>query len=1582
MRPRAWTTLLVTVALLGLTASPANAAFEWRPAHGISVEESNGEVPQVAIADDGTAVAVWRIRDPATPEEDPIYRVQAAVRPPGENFVVPGGFISDAGRSVGTHIRLKMNNDGDAIVVWEAKEREDTLGDDVISVRSAYMPAGGTFGADQVVQLDAAVDGPESFVEPEVGVDGDGNSTVIFHNPPAEEFNVSPQTEKESSLYKSMSRPAGAAATWGDIQDLIPHDFGTELEFNAWTETHGSLSVNEDGDRSAVFATQEFDTITHRQVVRSMVRDSDDATWFNDGGPHDPGPPDVEVTSTRTAWPPENGTVLGLEPIQAWTEASLLFAGYRNPPVEIATPAEGPEATGGAFVIDSVDDGLAVWQDGVELRGSYAPFSPGAFGAVNTLPVPGGVLGTARTRPDLATDDSGSAVTVFNQNTDLGGGDFVEQVYAAIRSPGGGSGFADPVPISPEGDLEEDEGTKKGTGPRVAMNSAGEAVAVWSRQDQATSDMVVEAALYVEVDDPENPPPPPPPPRPRPPAPSEIQLARPLGRDQATVLIANVTGPVSKLRWSFGSKGEPPLDAGTERSVRLRLPTRAFTATARIEAPDGSSRTIARSFTTLKPSEGSDATRVRDGLTRSDTPPVFAVGRKETLTGESSQCAPMQVWSGVQKISGCFKPVDDLVDIPNLERGAIHELGKALNLDETNRTLMQKATQLTDGYVAEGRALLNDQFPVIPANAADVVSLPQAKALISAKAELPVGGATYNPNDGFNLKLDPKKAAIALGKLPNPPKLPKIGGLEIVGDWDVDLEKQEFKIRASVVLPKSITKAGLQISNEVKLRATPERVIVDEVTIGPIDADVGGLKVRALKLQYKREPDEWLGEGKACIISGACFSMVPPDGRVVIRNGDLAFAGASLTFPLPGIPLFKGVFLEKVGFGVGLNPTRMLGSARIGVVRILAFDGRLVFAFPSDRTPFILDRDEVGHDFAPNLYGKAFTRPTVGVTGAALIKVPELGDITLGRAHVLYEYPGYVAFGGGFDLNLLEIAQLRGGLSGELDVDREIFNLHGNIESCVLNEFCGKAVANVSRGPNKAGGAGACVSLLGVSVGGGVQWRDLDDPFIWPIDGCKWSPFKLDVRASANARRAQAGGAYTVDVAGGAPSPVIKLLGQGGAPLVRVRRPGGGEFAAPDQVIAVSSDKQIRVMRFKGNRYAGPFTVVGFQNAAAGRYTIEPLPGSPAITGTARATDQPDAKVTGRVTGKGRRRVLRYNVRAREAQTVAFEEVQPNGATQTIGRTSRAGAGRIRFTSAPGRGRRRIVAQFELAGIPAERKVVTTFKPQSARLARAKRVRVKRRGGTLRVSWRRVPGATRYEVAATLSSRRLVFKTTRRTRVSLRVPRWFSGRVTVRAIDDVRQSAVAGRPRFKATRRQPSGFRRLFDCRLRMRTITCAVPKQRCGGLRPTITSVRGRPTRGTRGNDVILGTAGNDRINGGAGNDVICAAGGNDRVRGGGGDDRITGRTGNDVIIGGTGHDRIKGGKNDDQLIGGAGNDRIIGGAGRGRDRIDAGSGNDRIETRDDGPRDRVNCGPGRDVAKEDRQDRWAGCERVFVPR
>jgi hypothetical protein len=1420
-------------------ANPDGSPWVWSKPQCLSPGNANGEVPQVAIADDGSALAVWRF-----PDSSGDTRVQAAFRRRGENFqlVGGGGFISEAGRQVGSYIRMKMNKRGDAMVVWEAKEDNGKVG-----VRSAYKPFDGDFGAEQIVKNSPG--NPSfafSYVDPEVGIDGAGASTVIFHRPPTASFNGHPTID---SSYSSKSRAGGAASTWGDEQfSLSPHDPSTETHPVFYTETHGSLVENEDGDRIVVLASQEDDNgAVGRQILRTSSRQAGDADWSYNG-PSDTGATDEEITSTHLAYSKD-----GENAASAWAEGSALHASYRTNQNNINGPFNGPGPNHGAALgIDSAEDGLALWSDNHELRAAFADVPPGSFAAPVGDPVPGGGAGVERTRPSMASDDTGQHLALFQQR-DLGTGD--ETVQAAVRPVGGTTGFSAPIRLSPADNVDlETEGDasgspflpKAGTGPQIAVNSGGEAVAAWAVFDGSAT--VVQVSLLTPRSDPAIPPPPPPPPRPAPLQPVVIDLARPIARDKAVVLIANVPAGVDSLKWDFDSKGEPDIEGKVEggelqRTVRLRLPSSAFTARVHTTGADGINH-YSRSFTSLKPSPSKETTEVQAGLAKSGAPPVFAVGKKETLTGESGACAPSTIWSGEQKMSGCFKPMEHLPDIPPLEQGAIHEVANELGLDQTKKELMDKATELTDGYVAQGQTLLNDKFPVTPSQAAQIVSIPNAKVFVSAKAELPVGGASYDPKNGFNLKLDPKKTQIPLGKLPKPPKLPSLAGLEIVGDWDVDLDKQEAKIKASVKMPPAIKKAGVQISSEVKLTATPDRVVIDSVRIGPIDVNIASLSVQKFQIQYLHDPDEWDGQGKACVIGTACLSMIPPDGGVTIKRGDLDRAGASLIFPPPGIPLFTGVNLERVGFGVGLRPTRITGNARVGVGELLKLDGRILLAFPDAEHPFVLDRKEVGNGYAPNLYGQVFHNPTFGATAEAFLKVPVIGETRLANAYVLYEYPGYAAFGGGYDARFLDLLSISGGVSAEVDFGEALFNVHGEVRAClhIIDDLCEGAVANVSRGRGGTGGAGACVQLGPLSIGGGIQWQRASDPFIWPFDGCKWSRFTAKVHGSA-VHAAQAPGTYTVTVKKGEPSPAIQLDGVGGAPTIRVRGPGGQLFEAPaGKGFVRSPDNTIRILRFDGK--SAKFAVVGFQNAQPGTYTVSTLPGSPAVAGIRQATNPPDAKVSGRVTGKGRFRTLSYKLRPRQGQKVTFQELQPGGEAKPIGTTARS-RGRIRFRSGPGRGRRRVLAQFELSGIPAERKLVTTFKPQSPFLSKARRIRVRRSGNRLLVRWRPVSGAEHYEVAAALSGGRMKFARTRHARATVKgVPRWRSGRVTVRSVDQLRQSKVARSVHFKATGNRPSPFRPLQRCRVGARTIRCVPSPSTCVPGLLGVTGTRIGPAR------------------------------------------------------------------------------------------------------------------------------------------
>ncbi len=842
----------------------------------------------------------------------------------------------------------------------------------------------------------------------------------------------------------------------------------------------------------------------------------------------------------------------------------------------------------------------------------------------------------------------------------------------------------------------------------------------------------------------------------------------------------------------------------------------------------GGTRTFTRTFAGLRPHQAAGGPRARAAATISNRvasaiddarqPKVFAIGMPSVLAGKTSGCGPMTVLSGSERMVGCLNPVDSMPDIPARERGVIDTLGRELRLDPADSDLMNEAVKQADGYIGTGRTLLNGTWPVVPAGAAKIVNFPQAEALFSSNAGFLVAGVRMGAGGGaMNFKLDPSKFEIPLGNLPKPPKFPSIGGFELVGDWDIDLQGGSARIKASLKLPKWITSAGIEVQNSVTLRATPDELKIEDVSIGPIKVNLGGLDVDGFRIAYTKGTDTWQGQGKACVLSGLCLDMVPPNGQVKIVHGQLSFAGASVRFPPPGVPLFAGVNLERLGFGVGLDPTRLTGNGRIAVLKLVKLDGRLVVAFPSARTPFVLRPDEVGDGFPAKLYQTVFTRPTLGATAAVIVSLPKL-ELELGHGYFLYQYPSYIAVGGGVKADLFDIVGFEGSISGEANFRDEVVNLHGDISACLLHpRICGDAAANVSRGPHNAGGAGACIGVLGFHVGGGIRWAHLDEPYIWPFDGCKWSRFKLDVSAS----RAQAAAPRTIVVKRGAPSPALKLYGRGGAPKVQVSGPGGQSLNSTDAGLDASPGGKIRILRSESPKTN--FTVIGIQNGKPGIYTATPLPGSAPITKVQRATDLPNARVSGRVTGRGSRRVLHYRVLRRPGQQVRFFDIGEGGAAREIGHVTGGGTGTIPFSPAPGRKRRKVQAQFDLQGLPAERKVVASFRPPSLVLPAPRRLRAVRRGTRLTISWARVAGTTRYEAAITSPTGYQRVFSTRKTRIVLRrFAKATGGRISVRALDATRHSAVAA-VRLKRAAAAPSRFRTPKRCTVGRKKITCRV---------------------------------------------------------------------------------------------------------------------------------------------------------------
>ncbi len=888
------------------------------------------------------------------------------------------------------------------------------------------------------------------------------------------------------------------------------------------------------------------------------------------------------------------------------------------------------------------------------------------------------------------------------------------------------------------------------------------------------------------------------------------------------VLAASVSGTATAIRWNLSGDSKPEITcSGAQTAVTFRATAGARSVSAVAIGAGGSGPPLTTSFTVaatapLTAAQRRLAGRVSRALAKKA--PVYAcaapgdftlkpVGHRAipTLSDQIQlrDCVtPRTVVEGGLQFEGCLRQVSTVDQIPSAERGIMFPFVKSLgipggeaiaipfNPGKVDSRVANLVVQLPDVYITYGKLKVNG-LTLDPGAGAAIVIAPQMDAIVSSDAGISVGAVALQHSRSFDMNLNPSAGQIPLGSFARAAGgLADIAGFALGGNVKVALDDSGdtfgLTIRVHLALPSFFEVGGVSVQGDVTLRATnADGLVIDQLRIGPIDAEIGGLGIDSLQLDYARANQEWAGQGRACIIDGACLDVIPPNGGVVIRNGSLVKLEASLDFPAPGIELFAGVALNRIGFGIGLDPTRLLANAKLTAEGILVIEGHLVLAFPSDATPFVLDHSEVdvpGHPpaFPADFYNRRYTQTTFAIAADASIDLPLAGVTPFGGAYLLYEAPGYVGLGGGIAAHFAGIVDLTGRVDGEFNFANGRFSIKGDVTACIADVLCAGAIGAISDR-----GAGGCVHIgtfLGdINVGGGVGFSPFH-LYLWPFDGCRWSPFvDTHVFSTQDAHAAAAGAPVTVTIARGAASRAIELDGVGGAPEVRVQTPDG-KLLTSSAASGLALSPAVRILRSQKLNT----TVVGLVHPRPGTYRIELLPGSPALKMMSQASDQPKARISASVRGSGARRTLAYSVAPRTDQQVRFIERVAHGGSRIIGTINGGGRGRLSFTPAPGNDRRTIIAQFELAGLPAETINLASFTPPSPHLGKPARLRVSRRGLTLRVSWGAVAGATSYEIVARLSSGERIVRTHRQAITLKQVPRFDGGLISVLALATMR----------------------------------------------------------------------------------------------------------------------------------------------------------------------------------------------------
>ena len=569
-------------------------------------------------------------------------------------------------------------------------------------------------------------------------------------------------------------------------------------------------------------------------------------------------------------------------------------------------------------------------------------------------------------------------------------------------------------------------------------------------------------------------------------------------------------------------------------------------------------------------------------------------------------------------------------------------------------------------------------------------------------------------------------------------------GFGVGADVRIRLERDGVHIPLSLKLPPAF--GGF--AGNAELVATSERgLIVDSLhlELGPVP--LGALIINKVELDYFGSGDVWRGRGSVTVPAGGTL-----DATVEFRMGD--FNGARISFtPASPIPIGPFVYLLNINGGFTVDPVHIEAGARIGA-------GAAVNGVAPVNVNGLFEMD-----FPRNGPGNFKMSGTV-----------EMFFFEIGNGFLQFQTDGYAAFGGQLGPYSIGPLNLDARTSGFVDAGSGQFgaDLSGKVEICIDVELarpCAGAGADVA--VSNAGFA-ACATLKVVEeFTGGVRfpWRDFGPEILAnPAAAtyalithiaipCNTDGYRVAPPRPASARVAQQGGTV-VSVPRGVPSFTVLLFGDGGPPQVTASGPGGAVVRSGEKPTDTGFTARI------GNL---PATYLVLNKPRAGDWTIVPNQGSPAITQTQTSGGYEEATVSGRVTGRGRNRTISYRIRnLGHGQRVVFAERGRFG-TNIVGSTAKR-RGRLRFTIADARGgRRRVLAMVQKDGLETGRRTIGSYRaPGPVRPGKPRRVRARRKGKKVIVTWRPARGAQRHSI--TLRGRhgtsvgRFVGRRTRRVR--------------------------------------------------------------------------------------------------------------------------------------------------------------------------------------------------------------------------
>lgn len=512
------------------------------------------------------------------------------------------------------------------------------------------------------------------------------------------------------------------------------------------------------------------------------------------------------------------------------------------------------------------------------------------------------------------------------------------------------------------------------------------------------------------------------------------------------------------------------------------------------------------------------------------------------------------------------------------------------------------------------------------------------------------------------------------------------------------------------------------------------------------------------------------------------------------------FGGFSDNISALGVQLVPGVLLNRFGAGVCLEPAPLKLRGDAGIEALggkLVVNGRFTYTDPFQFQPWSVD-----------------------VGGNATF-----GGLSLGDGNVRFTAWGDIDFGLRTDINLFDVASVKGQAAGWVEARSNRFNVSGTLDACIASVICGKALGLLS-----STGVAGCIDAGEIVIYEPVNPRQ--GPFgfgsisfstvrrVYPIkagfghrygegvdllgNSCNFAPYSAIRSRSALVART----GIVQRIAPGTKAIALRIHGTDGPPKVVVRGPKGTTITSP----ANARGEERKGKYLLAENETDGTTSVLLVKPAAGRWTIKAAPGAKSSpTRADRSAFEAPSTLFGQIRAKGGRQQLALGYAVPKGATVRLVE-RGKGIGRTIsgavrgkpcrGATKVPGGGRLRcFRTAfePSRGpggARTVQAIVTRGGIPLLRKTVAKFRVAKETLpSRPGALRARRVDGDVVVAFPQSRGASRYSVTAVLDDgRRLGFDLPRKCR-AVRIPDVPAGVKAIVKVAGLRYDLLAGKTR-------------------------------------------------------------------------------------------------------------------------------------------------------------------------------------------